>query len=69
MIDYNEYMEIAEKFKTVNIKEIPRPLLLQVTYAQIEAERYAKELEKHVNRTTELMKQIIVLDGINKSAK
>lgn len=69
MIDYNEYMEIAEKFKTVNIKEIPRPLLLQVTYAQIEVDRYIKKAEIAVNKSMELMKQAIVLDGINKSAK
>ena len=69
MIDCNEYREIAEKFKTINVKDIPRPLLLQVTYAQREAERYTKTAEITMNEAMELMKQIIVLDGINKSAK
>lgn len=69
MIDCNEYMEIAEKFKTINVKDIPCPLLLQVTYAQMEADRYTKKAEIAMIKSMELMKQAIVLDGINKSTK
>lgn len=69
MIDYNEYMEITEKFKTVNTQEIPLELLFRASCAIIEANGYIKKAEIAINKSTELMKQIIVLDGINKSTK
>ena len=69
MMDCNEYREIAEKFKTINTNDIPLELLFQATCAAIEADGYIKKAEITMNKAMELMKQVIVLDGINKSAK
>ncbi len=66
-MDLEEYKYLLEKFKEVDIKKLPVPLMLQLTASQSYVTKYAKELEKQVNRTMELMKQAIVLDGINKS--
>ena len=66
-MDLEEYKYLLEKFKEVDVKKLPVPLMLQLTASQSYATKYAKELEKQVNRTMELMKQAIVLDGINKS--
>lgn len=66
MIDYNEYMEIIEKFKTINVKELPPQLMVEIAKNQTRAIMYGKEMEKFTNKTVELMKQAIVLDGINK---
>ena len=69
MMDCNEYQKIAEKFKTINTNDIPLELLFRATCAAIEADGYIKKAEITMNEAMELMKQIIVLDGINKSAK
>ena len=68
-MNLEEYNDLVEKFKEVDVKKLPVPLMLQLTVSQSYTTKYAKELEKHANKTIELMKQAIVLDGINKSKK
>lgn len=65
----NEFRETGEKFQEVDMKNIPAALILQLTTAQLNMTNLSTQMENEMKKATELMKQAIVLDGINKSEK
>ena len=69
MLNYNEFVETAQRFKEIDVKKLPPQLMVEIAKNQARATMYAKEMEKFANKTVELMKQAIVLDGINKAVK
>lgn len=64
-----DFNELVDKFKEVDSKSIPTLLLLELKLAQTQANKHLNELEKCTQKTMDLMRLAIVLDGVNKSKK
>lgn len=68
-MDMTEFIAVSEKFRDVDIQKLPPILLLEISKSNNRIVAYNKEMEIYVNDAIALMKQAIVLDGINKTRK
>lgn len=68
-MDMKEFIAVSEKFRDVDFSKLPPILLVEISKSNDRITACNKEMEKYVNDAIVLMKQAIVLDGINKARK